>query len=553
MNFTLTETIIQRQLLKQKIPCLVLGFHSSSSDGYTQVVERYSRNRDFQSGQALQAHLIVNGLAKKSHFASKLLAFYVECKELKSARKLFDEIPESNIRRWIVFIGSCARHGFHQEAMDVFFEMQRKRVKQSRFIFPSVLRACGHLEARRTGEEIHTVILKCECECDVFVISALIDMYSKCKEIEKARRVFDLMEDKDVVSLNAMVSGYVQHGHVKEALCLIQEMIVSGMKPNVVTWNTIIAGFSRENDEAMAWEAFRLMRENGIEPDVISWTSVLTGLVQNFRNKEAFDTFKQMLVAGFQPTTATISGLLPACATVADVRHGREIHGYAVVMGMEKDVYVRSALIDMYGKCGFLDQAGALFWNMPDKNTVTWNSMIFGYANNGDCSEAIELFGKMVEEDERKLNHLTFTAVLTACSHAGMADVGEKLFRLMQEKYGIEPRLEQYACMVDVLGRAGKLKEAYDLIQKMPIEPDTYVWGALLGACRQHGSRVDLAEIAAGKLAKLEPDSPGSSLLLSNLYLDSNSWGKVVRLKKSMMKMKMKLNWFPGCSWIQPV
>lgn len=549
MNFTLTKTIIQRQLLNRKIPCLVHGFHSSSPNGYTQHVERYSHDRDFQSGQALHAHLIVNGFAKKSHFASKLLAFYVECKELKSARKLFDEIPESNIRRWIVLIGSCARHGFHQEAMDVFFKMQRKRVKHSRFIFPSVLKACGHLEAGRTGEEIHTVILKFEFQLDVFVISALIDMYSKCKEIVKARRVFDLMEDKEVVSLNAMISGYVQNGHIKEAFCLIQEMILSGMKPNVVTWNTIIAGFSQENDEAMAWEAFRLMRENGIEPDVISWTSVLTGLVQNFRNKEAFDTFKQMLVAGFRPTTATISGLLPACATVADLRHGREIHGYAVVMGMEKDVYVRSALIDMYGKCGFLDQAGALFWNMPDKNTVTWNSMIFGYANNGHCREAIALFGKMVEEDERKLNHLTFTAVLTACSHAGMAEVGEKLFQLMQEKYGIEPRLEQYACMVDVLGRAGKLKEAYDLIQKMPLEPDSFVWGALLGACRQHGSSVDLAEIAAGKLAKLEPQSPGSSLLLSNLYSDSNSWGKVVKLKKSMMKMR--LNKFPGCSWIQ--
>lgn len=549
MNFTLTKTIIQRQLLNQKIPGLGLPFHSSSN-GYTQLVERCSHDRALQSGQALHAHLIVNGLAKKSHFASKLLAFYVECRQLTSARKLFDGIPESNIRRWIALIGSCARHGFYQETMDVFFEMQRKRLKHSRFIFPSVLKACGHLEAGRTGEEIHTVVLKCEFEFDVFVISALIDMYSKCREIERAKRVFDLMADKDVVALNAMVSGYVQHGHVKEALCLTQEMILSGMKPNVVTWNTMIAGFSQENDEAMAWEAFRQMRENGVEPDVISWTSVLTGLVQNFRNKEAFDTFKQMLLAGFRPTTATISGLLPACATVADIRHGREIHGYAVVMGMEKDVFVRSALIDMYGKCGYLNQAGELFCSMPDKNTVTWNSMIFGYANNGHSREAIELFSKMVEEDERKLNHLTFTAVLTACSHAGMADVGEKLFQLMQEKYGIEPRLEQYACMVDLLGRAGKLKEAYDLIQKMPIEADAFVWGALLGACRQHGS-VDLAEIAAGKLAKLEPESPGSSLLLSNLYSDSNSWGKVVMLKKSMMKMR--LNRFPGCSWIQSV
>ncbi|KAI5665977.1 hypothetical protein M9H77_15830 [Catharanthus roseus] len=543
MNFALAKTI------KQKIPSLYLSFHSLS-DPYTQLIEAYSRDRALRSGQALHARLIINGLSKRSHFASKLIAFYVECKQLPNAHKLFDKIPTSNIRRWVVLIGSCARHGFYQEAMDAFFQLQRKPVKPNKFMVPSVLKACGHLSARRTGEEIHTVALKFAFESDAFVTSALIDMYSKCGEIERARRVFDGMAHKDLVALNAMVLGYVQHGHVKEALSLVPEMILSGIKPNVVTWNTLIAGFSQENDEIMVRETFRLMGENGIEPDVISWTSVLTGLVQNFRNKKAFDTFKQMLEAGFFPTTATISGLLPACASVADLRHGKEIHGYAVVMGMEKDVFVRSALIDMYAKCGCLNQAWALFCNMPDRNTVTWNAMIFGYANNGHGNEAIALFNQMVEEDERKLNHLTFTAVLTACSHAGMVDLGESLFQLMQKRYGIEPRLEHYACMVDLLGRAGKLMEAYDFVQRMPIEPDLFVWGSLLGACRQHG-RVDLAEIAASKVAKLEPESPGCSLLLSNLYSDSNSWGKAVRQKKMMVKMG--LNKLPGCSWIESV
>lgn len=250
------------------------------------------------------------------------------------------------------------------------------------------------------------------------------------------------------------------------------------------------------------------------------------------------------------PSTATISGLLPACATAADIKHGKEIHGYAIVMEMEKDIFVRSALIDMYAKCGYINEARGLFDNMPERNTVTWNSMIFGYANHGHSDKAIQLFNKMLREEERELNHLTFTAALTACSHAGMVPLGESLFQLMQEKYGIEPRLEHYACMVDLLGKAGKLAEAHGFIQRMPKEPDLFVWGALLGACRQHGN-IDLAEIAADQLVKLEPESRGSSLLLSNLYSASNRWGKATRLKKIMKKKKLKK--FPGCSWIEVV
>ncbi|KAJ9698474.1 hypothetical protein PVL29_007519 [Vitis rotundifolia] len=186
---------------------------------------------------------------------------------------------------------------------------------------------------------------------------------------------------------------------------------------------------------------------------------------------------------------------------------------------------------------------------MPERNTVTWNSLIFGYANHGYCNEAIELFNQM-EESDTKLDHLTFTAVLNACSHAGKVELGESLFQKMQEKYRIEPRLEHYACMVDLLGRAGKLSEAYHLIKAMPVEPDKFVWGALLGACRNHGN-IELAEVAAEHLFELEPESPGSSLLLSNLYADAGRWGNAAKMKK-MMKQR-KFSKFPGCSWIEAV
>ncbi|CAI9301213.1 unnamed protein product [Lactuca saligna] len=521
-------------------------FSQSPSDWYVKIIETYASNRALQLGKRLHAHLIINGLARSTHVASKLISFYTECRQICDARKLFDEIPKRNTRRWIVLVGTYARHSFHQEAMGVFCEMQREGLEPNKFVIPSVLKACGHLLDRQTGEKLHAVVVKQEFESDPFVISALIDMYSKCGKINKARKVFDVMVEIDLVAMNTMVAGYVQHRLVNEALILVEKTQSIGVIPNLVTWNTLIAGFSQANDDSNVAKLFQSMKESGIPPDVVSWTSVLSGFVQNLRNQEAFDLFKKMLATGMHPTSATISSLLPACANLTDSAHGKEIHAYSIVMGIEKDIFVSSALIDMYSKCGFIYESKTLFHNMPERNTITWNSMIFGFANHGDCDEAIRLFNQMVDQ-KVKLDHLTFTGVLTACSQCGMIELGKKLFLIMQEKFKIEPRLEHYACMVHLFGQEGKLKEAYELIHEMGIEADVYVWGALLGACKLHGD-VGLAEVAAKRVAELEPESAGSSLVLSNMYADAGSWGYAARVKRMMKKMKMKK--VPGSSWI---
>ncbi|XP_038901081.1 pentatricopeptide repeat-containing protein At5g59600-like [Benincasa hispida] len=529
-----------------RFPAISRGFCSLSNE-YIELIETCGRDRELNFGKLLHARLIINGLARLTHFAAKFIAFYAACGRIKDARILFDKIPQTNPRRWIVLIGAYSRCGYYTEALSVFCELQRGGLRPSEYIIPSVLKACGHLSDNTTGRKLHTLILKYSLESDAYVCSALIDMYAKSGEIEKARRVFESMAGKDLVALNAMVSGYAHHGLAEEALNLVEEMQVLGVKPNLVTWNTLVTGFSQMGEEEMVHELFKEMEANGIQPDVVSWTSVISGFVQNFRNEEAFGTFRRMLNAGFCPTSSTISSLLPACASVGNGRRGKEIHGHSMVLGVEKDVYVRTALVDMYAKCGYFHEARILFWRMSERNSATWNSMIFGYANHGCCNEAIELFHQMKDDDEKKLDHLTFTAVLTACGHAGLVDLGRSLFQLMQSKYGIVPRVEHYACMVDVLGRAGKLAEAYDLIKTMPVEPDLYVWGALLGACRKHGE-IELAEEAAKHLSELEPGSVGNSLLLSDLYANAGSWGHVVKLKKMMKKRKLKK--FPGCSWI---
>ncbi|KAJ0723904.1 putative tetratricopeptide-like helical domain superfamily [Helianthus annuus] len=522
------------------------SFQSASDGYYVNIIQNYAINRALESGKRLHAHLIINGLVRSTHIASKLIDFYIQCRQIHHARKVFDEIPQRNTRSWTVLVSVYARHGFHQEAMGVFCEMQREGLEPNKFVLPSVLKVCGHLSDRRTGEKLHAIVVKQELQSDVFISSALIDMYSKCGRIENARRVFDLMVEIDLVAVNTMVAGCVQHGMVNEALTLVEETRSTGITPDLVTWNTLIAGFSQANDNSTVTKLFQLMQEGGIDPDVVSWTSIISGFVQNLQNHKAFDSFKKMLAAGVHPTSATISSLLPACANLADSIHGKEIHGYSVVTGVEKDVFVCSALIDMYAKCGFIHEAKTLFNNMPERNTITWNSMIFGFANHGYCNKAITLFNQMVDE-KVKLDHLTFTAVLTACSQSGMVDFGKKIFLIMQEKFKIKPRLEHYACMVHLLGQEGKLTEAHELIQEMPIEPDLFVWGAFLGACKLHGN-VGLAQMAAKHVAKLEPESAGSSLLLSSLYADVGSWGYSARVKHKMKKMKLKT--LKGSSWI---
>ncbi|KAM1167404.1 hypothetical protein PS1_029644 [Malus domestica] len=250
---------------------------------YPNLIETYARDRQLHSGRALHAHLITNGLAGLTRFASKLIALYVSCGQVVHARKLFDKIPQTNIRRWFALIGACARCGFYQQAMCLFCEMQREGLRPNKIVIPSVLKACGHLSDVKTGGKLHAVVLLFSFEFDAFVSSALVDMYSKNGSVEKAHRVFYMIAEKDLVALNAMVSGFAQH---------------EGIKPNLITWNGLVTGFSQKGDEAMASNLFTLMRYNGIEPDVVSWTSVISGFVQNFQNDKAFRTFKQMLGHG---------------------------------------------------------------------------------------------------------------------------------------------------------------------------------------------------------------------------------------------------------------
>ncbi|EOA15013.1 hypothetical protein CARUB_v10028363mg [Capsella rubella] len=532
-----------------KFPVIPCSFRLLSIGSYVELIENKGRDRLLSGGRVLHAHLVTSGIVRWTRIAAKLVTFYVECGKVADARKVFDGMPKRDISGCVVMIGACARNGYYQESLDLFKEMNNEGLKLDAFIVPSLLKASRNLLYHEFGKMVHCRVLKCSFESDAFIVSSLIDMYSNFGELGNAKKVFDDLGEHDLVVFNAMISGYANNRQSDEALSLIKDMKLLGIKPDIITWNALLSGFAHTGNEEQVSEILEMMCLEGHKPDVVSWTSIISGLVHNFQNGKAFDAFKQMLTHGLYPNSATITTLLPACTTLANVKHGKEIHGYSVVTGLEDHGFVRSALLDMYGKCGFISEAMILFRKTPKKTTVTFNSMMFCYANHGLSDKAVELFNQM-EDTGEKLDHLTFTAILTACSHAGLTDLGQKLFHSMQSKYRINPRLEHYACMVDLIGRAGKLVEAYEMIKAMQMEPDLFVWGALLGACRNHGN-VELARIAAKHLAELEPENSGNGLLLSSLYANAGSWESVVGMKKMIKKKKFRR--FLASSWVETV
>lgn len=298
------------------------------------------------------------------------------------------------------------------------------------------------------------------------------------------------------------------------------------------------------------------MNQKGISVDFNTYASLLQacgnaktltqGYAQHGPPAEALNLLHQMQVAGMTPDMVTLTSVLPACAHLAALQQGKEIHDYVIRRGFEFDVIVMSALIDMYAKCGIVKFARHLFDRMPRRDVVSWNSMILAYGMHGYGKDALVLFDLMQQADA-KPNRITFINVLSACSHAGLLDEGFECFGMIQD-YGITPSLEHYACIVDLLGRAGRLDEAHDFIKRMPVQPDVDLWGALLGACKIHGN-IELGEHVAACILHLEPENTGHYILLSNTYAASGRWDDVEKVRKMMKGRCLKKT--PGCSFIE--
>eukprot|EP01018_Ginkgo_biloba_P024045 Gb_25029 [translate_table: standard] len=491
-------------------------------------------------GKLVHAHIIQTGFKPNDVFLSnKLVLMYAKCGGLPDARRVLNQMAQPNVVSWTTMITAYARHGHSEEALAFLYRMQQTGVQPNEFTLASVLPACASLTAVEHGKEVHREIIRNGFQYDLVAGSALVDMYVKCGNIENACKVFDKMPERDVVSWNAMIVGYAQNGHVDEAVNFFQEM----PERDVISWNAMIAGYAQNGYVDEALNIFQKMPER----DVISWSAMIAGYAQNGYFHESVDLFRQMQLTGVKSNSDTFTNVLQACASLAALEYGKEIHRDIIGSGFQSDVYVGSALVDMYAKCGSIENACNVFYKMPARNIVSWNAMIVGYAMHGYGKNALQLFGQM-QHSGTNPDHVTFIAVLSACCHAGLVDDGWQYFDCMTKYYHITPVMEHYCCMVDLLGRAGRLDEVQAFIHNIPIKPSAAMWGSLLGACRIHAN-VELAEYAAEHLFELDPENAAPYVQLSNIYAAAGRWHNIAKVRKLMKDRGVKKN--PGCSWIE--
>ncbi|XP_057873721.1 pentatricopeptide repeat-containing protein At3g24000, mitochondrial [Cryptomeria japonica] len=384
-------------------------------------------------------------------------------------------------------------------------------------------------------------------------------MYDRCGSLVAAREVFDQMTERDVFSWNIIIAAYGRHGYPHEALTMFYQMQRTAVQPDRFTFASVLPACAkceslhkaRYAQNGVVDEAEMLFREMP-QRNVVSWSAMIGGYTQNGFAENAMKIFKQMQLAGVKPVSTTFASILPACAKVGVLEQGMDIHRSIIENGLSLDVVVVSALIDMYIKCGSIQKARKLFDKASQRDLVSWTVMIAGYvqhgfvekaletfwqmqlagyAQNGFCKDALKLF-ELMKHSGTYPDHLSFTCVLLACSHAGLVDEGCKYFNSICDSYCIVPSIDQYVCMVDLLGRAGYLKETLNFIIKMPIKPVAVVWMCLLGACRPH-ENIGLGVFTATHLLVQDPTDATTYVLLSNIYAEVGKWGEVQMGMKS--------------------
>ncbi|XP_057515645.1 pentatricopeptide repeat-containing protein At5g59600-like [Amaranthus tricolor] len=504
-----------------------------SYDELSTILQRCTKLKILIVAKQIHGMLITNGIdVKKMSLDAKILGVYASCGNMRYAHQLFVKMPSPNVFAFNWMISVMAFHGYYQEALEYFFLMQKIEIFPNKYTFSVVLKACVGLLDLNKGREVHGLMNKMGLEGDVLVCNGLIDMYCKCGIIHYARRVFDGMLSKDVASWTSMISGYINTGKLDEAVVLFEGMKMEGLDPNEFTWNVLMNGFAQRGDKKGALELFSRMSKAGMCHDLVTWNALISGFARGNQPTEALKLFRDMLVSGVRPNHVTVTGLLPVYGLMGFPQRGRELHGLIYRQSLEVNVYVVSALIDMYSKSGNVKAARNVFKGTHFKNVALWNVIIGCLGKHGVVYDAIRLFDEMQKNGFRP-NEVTLVCVLSACSHGGLVQEGMEIFRSMKEKYHVEATKEHYACVVDLLSRAGEVEEAYELMKRMPMEATESIIGAFLNGCRIHGRR-DLADRITDYLLNGNVKKPGAFVTLSNIHAAEKEWQEVHNVRKLM-------------------
>jgi len=548
--------------------------YAKATDGtMVKLLQACGKLRALNAGKQLHGYVIKFGRVSNTSICNSVVSMYSRNNRLDLARAVFDSMEDHNQASWNSIISSYAANGRLNGAWDIFQKMQSSSIKPDIITWNSILsghllqgsyemvltnfrslqngnfkpdscsitsalQAVIELGCFNLGKEIHGYIMRSNLDYDAYVCTSLVDMYIKNISLDKAEAVFHHSKNKNICAWNSLISGYTYKGMFNNAENLLNQMEGEGIKPDLVTWNSLISGYSMWGHREEALALMKRIKSLGLTPNVVSWTAMISGCCQNNNFMDALQFFSQMQEENVKPNSTTICSLLRACAGPSLLKKGEELHCFCMRHGFVDDIYVATALIDMYSKGGKLRVAHEVFRKIQEKTLPCWNCMMMGYATYGRGEEVFTLFDSMCKTGIIP-DAITFTILLSGCKNSGLVMEGWKHFDSMK-RYNITPTIEHYSCMVDLLGKAGFLDEALDFIHAMPHKADASIWGALLSACRIHKD-VKIAEVAARNLFRLEPYNSANYVLMMNIYSSFDRWGDVERLKDSMTAMGVKI------------
>ncbi|KAM1095514.1 hypothetical protein EV1_010470 [Malus domestica] len=547
------------------------------------------KDRNFQLGSSLHASLIKNPefFHPENHddhrnalvVWNSLLSMYLKCGKLRNAVQLFDDMRVRDTVSWNTMISGFLRNGELDYGFGYFKQMCGLGCYRfDKATLTSILAAFDGPEFCHLNKMMHGLVVLNGFERETAVGNALITSYCKCGCFLSGRRVFDEMFERNVITWTAMISGLAQNEYYVESLELFLEMRGGVVDPNSMTYlgllmacsglqaisvgrqihglawklgiqselcieSALMDMYSKCGSVEDAWKIF----ESTEELDEISMTVILVGFAQNGFEDEAIHIFVKMIKAGIDIDPNMVSAVLGVFCVDTSLGLGKQLHSLIVKKNFGSNSFVGNGLINMYSKCGELEDSVKVFSRMPQRNSISWNSMIAAFARHGDGSKALQLYEKMNMEGVQPTD-VTFLSLLHACSHVGFVERGMEFLKSMNEDHGMSPRPEHYACAVDMLGRAGHLTEAKSFIEKLPENPGVLVWQALLGACCIHGDS-EIGKYAADQLLLAAPETPAPYVLLANIYSSEGRWKERARTIKGMKEMGVTKE--TGISWIE--